>query len=117
MTGRKKGNSEGRVAYWRAHVAAWRKSGLSQTRYSPEHGIRQSALSYWIQFLKPPSTSTPRLLPNIVEISAATVFQAVRSDSARAPLALLIADRYQLDIRDDFHAHVLEKLIRTLERL
>ena len=104
-----------RVMFWCAHVEAWRASGVSQSRYSREHGIRQSGLSYWIRRFKTPATPLP--LPNIVEISAATVVQAVRSMPDPAPLTLLIADRFQLDIRDDFHAHILEKLIRTLERL
>lgn len=108
-------SNEANVAHWRAHVMAWRKSGLSQTCYSREHGISQSSLSYWIQRLKaglPPAT-----LPSIVEISPAAVVQALRPEHAPAPLTLTIAGRYQLDIHDDFRAQVLEKVVRTLERL
>ena len=59
-------SNEANVAYWRAHIAAWRKSGLSQTCYSREHGISQSSLSYWIQRLK--MSLPPATLPSIVEI-------------------------------------------------
>ncbi len=56
-----------RVMFWCAHVEAWRASGVSQSRYSREHGIRQSGLSYWIRRFKTPATPLP--LPNIVGMS------------------------------------------------
>jgi len=64
---------------------------------------------------KTPSTPLPN--PNLVEISTATVIQAMRSVSDPAPLTLMIEGSYQLGIHDDFYARFLEKVIRTLERL
>ena len=115
MKNRPRRATEENVALWRAHVAAWQKSGLSQSRYSREHGIRQSSLSYWILRLNVALPATSR--PNIVEISPATIVQALRPEQAPAPLTLCIAGRYQLQIRGDFAAHVLEKVVRTLEGL
>jgi len=115
MKGNQQRSNEANVAYWRAHIAAWRKSGFSQTCYSREHGISQSSLSYWIQRLK--TGLPPAKLPIIFEISPAAVVQALRPEHAPAPLTLTIAGRYQLDIRDDFRAQALEKVVRTPERL
>jgi len=56
-------------------------------------------------------------VPIIFEISPAAVVQALRPEHAPAPLTLTIAGRYQLDIRDDFRAQALEKVVRTPERL
>ena len=33
--------------YWRGHLECWRASGLSQSAYSREHGLRPNQLSYW----------------------------------------------------------------------
>ncbi len=108
-------NKDERVAFWPAQVEAWRTSGVSQSRYSREQGIRKTDLSYWIRRVKTPATPLP--LPNLVKISTETVVQAVRSASDPAPRTLMIADCYQFGICYDFYALVLEKLIRTLERL
>ena len=115
MKSRQTGKNEARVAHWRAHVTAWRESGLSQVSYCRDHDISQSSLKYWIRRLDiaPP----PVALPSIVEIAPATVVQALRPEHTPAPFTLTIAGRYQLDIRDDFRTQVLEKVVRTLERL
>ena len=84
MKSRQKVSHEERLAYWRAHVAAWQESGLSQSRYSRENGIRQSALSYWIRRLS--MTLTAPALPNIVEVAPAFVVQALRPELAPASL-------------------------------
>ena len=34
-------------AFWRRHVAAWRKSGLSQKVYSERHGLCKGTLGWW----------------------------------------------------------------------
>jgi hypothetical protein len=107
------GKKETRAAQWRAHVEAWRGSGLSQVSYCRDHGISQSSLKYWNRRLN--IAPQPLTLPSIVEIAPVTALRAFQSEPA--PLTLRIAGRYQLDIRDDFPSLVLEKVVRTLERL
>lgn len=36
-----------REVYWRAHLTRWRASGLSQSEYSRQKGLRSNQLSYW----------------------------------------------------------------------
>ncbi len=36
-----------REAYWKRHVDRWRASGLSQSEYSRQEGLRSNQLSYW----------------------------------------------------------------------
>lgn len=63
--------SEGeREEYWRGHVAAWRASGLTLTRYAAGHGIGRWALGRWSRRLgaaggsgEPPSDAGPRDMP------------------------------------------------------
>ena len=35
------------AAYWRGHVETWRASGLSQSNYCQQHGLKTHSLSYW----------------------------------------------------------------------
>ncbi len=72
MESRKRVKRDEPVAFWRAHVARWRTSGVSQLQYSHEHGIRQRSLCYWIRRFKTPATPWPH--PNLVEFSTAKVF-------------------------------------------
>ena len=38
---------------WERHVAAWRRSGMSQQAYARAQGLAVSSLSYWINKLGP----------------------------------------------------------------
>jgi len=116
MANQQRRNNEEKSAYWRDQVANWRRSGLSQTRFCRAHDIKQSTLSYWIRRLGPLSAQ-PAVRPNFIEITAANIVGALRPETPPAPLALTIAGRYQLEIRGDFAPQVLEKVVRTLERL
>jgi transposase-like protein len=41
-----------RRQYWREHVGAWRRSGLSQAAYCRQHGLIPRQLSYWVRRTK-----------------------------------------------------------------
>lgn len=41
------GNLEQRRGYWKCHLSAWRKSGLSQAEYARQRKISPKSLSYW----------------------------------------------------------------------
>ncbi len=58
MESRQRVKRDERVAFWRAHVETWRTSGVSQSRYSREHGIRQK----WSQLLDSPLQDTRNAL-------------------------------------------------------
>lgn len=38
---------EERELYWRGQIVRWQASGLSQSGYSRENGLRPNQLSYW----------------------------------------------------------------------
>ncbi|MHB1953010.1 MAG: IS66 family insertion sequence element accessory protein TnpA [Sulfobacillus sp.] len=40
---------ESRRQYWRGHVNAWQRSGLSQAAYCNAHGLVARQLGYWIR--------------------------------------------------------------------
>lgn len=46
--------------FWAAHVAAWERSGLTQTAYCREYGLSRHAFGWWRRkFRDRPATELP----------------------------------------------------------
>ena len=105
-----------KAAYWTKHIAFWHKSGLSQRAYCRRHGLSQSSLSYWRKRLARSADEEAAPCFAIVPVPLSASAQA---DMATAPEPLLVrvGDGFRIEIRGDFAAPVLEKLVRTLTRL
>ena len=105
-----------KAAYWTEHVTAWRKSGLSQGAYCRRHGLSQSSWGYWRKRLarSADEEATPCFAIVPVPLSASP-----QADMATAPEPMLVhvGNAFRIEIRGDFAAPVLEKLVRTLTRL
>ena len=105
-----------KAAYWSEHIAAWHRSGLSQGAYCRRHGLSQSSWGYWRKRLAtsadegaaPRVTIVPVPLPASTQAEIATVPE---------PMLLHVGNAFRIEIRGDFAAPVLEKLVRTLARL
>ncbi len=68
-----------KVEHWRAHVEAWRASGLSQRAYCADHDLLPHRLSYWSR--KHPATT-------------ASHFTLVPLKLAPAPSGLILHGRH-----------------------
>lgn len=116
---------ESRAAFWRAHLHAWRGSGLSQAAYCRLHGLSLRAMRYRKRTLSldvpaehdgttlasqpgkdPGVTFVPVLLPR----SPAGV-------EAVVPLQVVLGKRIRIQVDGDFDPALLAKLVRTLEAL
>jgi hypothetical protein len=38
---------EEKVRFWQGHIRGWRESGISQVGYCREHGLKETAFTYW----------------------------------------------------------------------
>lgn len=58
--------------FWRAHVTAWTRSGLSARAYASEHDLKAPTLYAWRRRLRhePSTRSAPRLVPITLEAPA-----------------------------------------------
>lgn len=58
--------------FWRAHVTAWTRSGLSARAYAAEHNLKAPTLYAWRRRLRhePSTRSAPRLVPITLEAPA-----------------------------------------------
>lgn len=105
-----------KAAYWSEHIEAWQRSGLNQGAYCRRHGLSQSSLSYWRKRLR--ATHDKEAAP-FVTIVPVPLSASTQPDIATAPEPMLVhvGNAFRLEIRGDFAAPVLEKLVRTLLRL
>ena len=105
-----------KAAYWSEHIAAWQRSGLPQGAYCRRHGLSQSSLSYWRKRL---GVTDDVGVASFVTIVPVPLLASAQADMATAPEPLLVhvGDDFRIEIRGDFAAPVLEKLVRTLTRL
>jgi transposase len=100
--------------FWREHVAKWRTSGLSQAEYCRQNCVSIKSLGYWKRRFErnqqPPSPSV------IVPVPQQHLVQPSLRQEEGA-LRVHLGHRFTVEIRGDFFAPVLEKLVRTLEQL
>ena len=101
-----------KAAYWSEHIAAWQCSDLSQGAYCRRHGLSQSSLSYWRKRLGAMDDGEGASFVAIVPVPLPASPQA-----APEPILVHVGNAFRIEIRGDFAAPVLEKLVRTLTRL
>jgi transposase len=103
-----------KASFWSGHIEAWHRSGLSQGAYCRQHGLSQSSLSYWRSRLgKGDKVSASSV--TIVPVPLPALSQA--AIAPLEPILLHVGSGFRIEIRGDFAAPVLEKLVRTLARL
>ena len=105
-----------KAAYWSEHIAAWHKSGLSQGAYCRRHGLSQSSLSYWRKRL---GATDDVGVSSCVTIVPVPLSASPQADMATTPEPMLVhvGNAFHIEIRGDFAAPVLVKLVRTLTQL
>ena len=100
-------------SYWREQVARWRASGLSQAEFGRQAGLSINALGYWKRLLDREGLSKASP-PTIV---AAPIAPPAEQAIPHRPIIIHAGGGFRLEIAGDFHPVVLEKVLRTLERL
>jgi hypothetical protein len=99
------------IERWRRHIESCKHSGLSQEAYCRQHGISKSTLGYWKRRFERDAAGGG--IPTVVPVPMHLISESGSAESLR----LHIGERYRIDIREDFNPALLEKLLRTLERL
>lgn len=117
----KRKSSPRKTEFWRKHVNAWRESGLSQAEYSRQAGIAVKILGYWKRKLKrEQELHETSSAPAIVAVQLPQIKESA-PESAVVPehshLFVHLQNGLRIEIPGDFTATVLEKLLRTLERV
>jgi len=105
----------GKAAFWSGHIATWRRSGLSQGAYCRQHGLSQSSLSYWRKRFG--TTPGKGAVPAVTFVPVPLPPPPQAAIAPTEPILVHVGSDFRIEIRGDFAAVVLEKLIRTLTRL
>ena len=104
-----RGTSEGR--YWRRHLQQWRASGLNQSEYCRRAGISRHAFVNWKRKLGITSGSDTKLVAVPPEI-----VRGVDRTPPEAPLAVMVKNRFRVEVPVNFDTRSLQRLTAILER-
>ena len=96
---------------WRAHLQAWRKSGLSGMEYCRQHNLSYHAFNYWKKKCHRPSPSEVSLVP----VPAKRVMVAEGIGSPGSPLKVEVGSRFKIEINDGFSPRTLANVLSTLK--
>lgn len=94
--------------FWRAHIETWETSGLNQSEYCRRQGLDVRRLRYWSK--KKPITSNQPLA--LVEVPMPRL-----SDGSGHALRLVVDNRHQVEIADNFSPETLEQVLLVLRRM
>ena len=98
-------------AFWQNHVDTWRSSGLTQTAYAQQNGLRLKQFHYYKRALsKKPTKPVPSILP-------VSVFDDSPSDTTSMPsgITLTAPGGFQIELQPGFNASLLKQVLRVLE--
>jgi len=94
---------------WKAHLQAWRKSGLNGMEYCRQHTLSYHAFNYWKKKYHRPAPSDISLVRVPVKRVMAT------AGFSGSPLKIEVGNRFKVEVQDGFSPQTLSNLISTLE--
>ena len=96
---------------WRAHIAAWQKSGLTRAEYCRQHNLSHHSLRYWQKKDEQPSQAALTFVPVSLAISS----KRVNPRECISSLKVEVGNRFRVEVTNDFSSATLIRLITTLE--
>lgn len=110
MEPRTKSRHVAKREFWQHQISKWKVSGLSQKQYCRSRSLALSTFCYWKSRINKPESSAPRFFPLVIPDS--------HTSPSDAGLLLFVGPKqFKIEIKEDFSATVLRKLIATLEQL
>lgn len=97
--------------FWKVHIRAWERSGLSQIEYCHRNNLRSNQFTYWkTKFNREHSAPV-----NFVPVATNPTHQITQNlDSGDSGLSVLLG-RVEIKIANNFNPTCLSKVISTLE--
>ena len=123
---------EEKERFWQEHIQGWRESGISQVDYCREHGLKETAFTYWKVKLTQDRSATPGRSAVVSDTSSISLVPVgvkinVRPElSPKAltpqsvvlkPLVVVVDGHYRIEVSGDFESATLGKLVSTLRHL
>ena len=105
MAGSKRNKVEERDRFWRQHLLACRRSGLSYAEYCRRNELKESAFGYWRKRI----SADRRDRSGFVEVKI--------SPTAENGIQVILRNQVRLIIGEDFDEQVLKRLVGALESI
>ncbi len=103
---------EQKRTFWRMHITSWEKTDISQTEYCRRNGLSSRSFGYWKKRQDCAKVNSVSFVP--VPIAPP---MDVGTKVGKAPLCILLDDRYRIEVGDDFSPLTLQRLVHALERM
>lgn len=102
--------------FWRAHVVACQKSGLSRAEYCRQHNISHHQLRYWHKKQEQPGQTSP-VQPGITfaPIALTRTVKNTCHVGWVSTLRVEVGNRFKVEVADEFSPVILARLISVLE--
>ena len=107
------GKKDSKQVFWKAHIGAANRSGLSLAEYCRRHGLSCSAFRYWRRKLGKGAGTPVSLVPVPGVIPQEESHHACNA----ADLRLNLKGRFTVEVGDGFSPATLARLVSTLEAL
>ena len=113
MNVKKKNCTPEKERFWLDRIADWKASALSQQEYCRRNELALATFGYWRRKLKP-EESKPHFYP--LALPPMTITQ--KQGGADGKLRLVLgADRFAIEVDDNFSEVALRRLVQALEQL
>lgn len=131
---------EEKRCFWQEHIHGWRERGINQADYCREHGLKETAFTYWkgkltqdrsavpdrltiSDRLAASGTSAISLVPVGVKVNLEPSPQPFNPQPfnpqpiVSKPLVVVVDGHYRIEVSGDFESATLGKLVSTLRQL
>jgi hypothetical protein len=95
-----------RLELWQKKYQEFKNCGLSRAAYCKKHRIPKSTLNYWFYRIR-----------KLQKIQALIEVKPVSVPSPISPLAVVVANRYRIEIPGSFDAQLFAEIVTALEGL
>jgi len=120
---------EEKVSFWQNHIRMWRERGINQADYCREHGLKETAFTYWkgkltqdrstVSDISAVSDTSPiSLVPLGVRVNLEPSPKSFTPQPIDPkPLVVVVDGHYRIEVSGDFESATLGKLVSTLRQL
>ena len=95
-----------KLTFWKRKLQEYRKSGLSRRAFSEKNGVNKSTLDYWFARIRKGQRTK-----GMVEVKPVSIL--IQDPS----LQVVVADKYQIEVRIGFDPILLGEVVKALESL
>jgi len=100
--------------FWRTHLAAQKNSGLSRAEYCRRTNLSPSTFDWWKRELRAEQPTSVELVP--VKLIGDLAAGHSRLASSFSGLTVVTGTGHRIEVAENFHPAVLERLLQALGR-